>query len=145
MKLFYQLEAAITFSKNDPTLAVFSKEHGFGGKRHFLVCSREEFWKMYQNIPFKKYYEVILSEKPCKLYFDLEFDISLNRSKEEFQLTKLLIDVVMEQMMENFGIETSSEDLCVLDSSSEYKFSVHVIFRLVIERNSFFPYCQCIN
>ena len=128
MKLFYTLEEAIIFSKSDIEMAIFSKEHGLGGKRHFLVGTREEFWRNYKNQSCKKHYEVILSGIACKLFFDLEFDRLLNDTVNGFIMTKTLICLVIKHMMENYGINICLEDVCVLDSSTEKKFSAHVIF-----------------
>ena len=128
MKLFHKLEEAISISSTDSEFAVFSKEYELGGKRHFLVGSREEFWETYKNQSSKKHYEVILPGTPCKLFFDLEYDASLNTSTDGEQMTQALISVVKENISKKFGITITNSDLCILDSSDKKKFSKHIIF-----------------
>lgn len=128
MKLCYQLEEAISISSADDELAVFAKESGPGGKRHYLVASRTEFWSVYKDIPIKKHYEVITVGTPVKLFFDLEFDFPNNMNKDGTYMTDLLISLVREDMIENYGVNIEASELCILDSSTDKKFSKHVIF-----------------
>ena len=67
----------LSISAVDNEHAVFANESGPGGKRHYLVASRSKFWSVYKTFQVKKYYEVIKMGTPCKLFFDLEFDISV--------------------------------------------------------------------
>ena len=69
MKCFRSFVDAYNFKQKDPKFRIFSEEIGMGGQRHFLVSTYEEFWAMYINRNPKKYYEVISSNMPCKLYF----------------------------------------------------------------------------
>ena len=128
MKLFYRLEEAISSIESTSDLAVFSKEYGVQGKRHYLVGPRADFWDSYKNQSPKNHYEVILSGTPCKLFFDLEFDISLNKSTDRVELTRTLISLVIENLKIEFGRRISLNDVCILDSTSEIKFSKHIIF-----------------
>lgn len=110
-------------------MAVFAKEVGLSGQRHFLVATTEEFWDIYKKLPTKKHYEVILPGKPCKLYLDLEFLLDLNKSKDGNVLTDITIEVVKRSLLQDFGVRTNLEDVIILDSTSEKKFSRHLIFR----------------
>ena len=129
MNLFWKLDEAIKHSESQPDLAVFSKEIGLGGQRHFLVSTRAEFWTIYNKLHTKKHYEVILPEKPCKLYLDLEYGIHLNRSKEGMKMIEVLIDLVSKCLLQEFEIILDLDDLILLDSSNEAKFSKHMIIR----------------
>ena len=104
MKLCYQLEEALSISAVDNELAVFAKESGPGGKRHYLVASRSKFWSVYKTFQVKKYYEVIKMGTPCKLFFDLEFDILHNKNKDGSHMTEKLISLVREDMIENYEV-----------------------------------------
>lgn len=133
MKVFPKLIDAITHSESESNLAIFSKEIGLGGQRHFLVCSREQFWEAYRNLPVKKHYEIVLPNKPCKLYFDLEFDIRYNKEKDGKVMTAELIELVVKTLTELFESEVDMGDIIDLDSSSDVKFSKHIIFRYILE------------
>ena len=61
----------------------------------FLVCAKETFWILYQSQEAKHFYEVIPRDTPCKLYFDLEFMIALNPSKNGHLMTERLISLVI--------------------------------------------------
>ena len=126
MRVFSKLMDAIEHSQTEEDLAVFSKEIALGGQRMFLVDSRLKFWEVYVKLPVKKHYEVILEGQPCKLYFDLEFEIKHNRNKDGSRMTQVLVELVT-KTLKSFGI--SSKDVVSLDSSSEMKFSKHLIFR----------------
>ena len=104
MKLCYQLEEALSISAVDNELAVFAKESGPGGKRHYIVASRSKFWSVYKTFQVKKYYEVIKMGTPCKLFFDLEFDILHNKNKDGSHMTEKLISLVREDMIENYEV-----------------------------------------
>lgn len=138
MKVFPKLIDAITHSESESNLAIFSKEIGLGGKRHFLVCSREQFWEAYRKLSVKKHYEIILPNKPCKLYFDLEFDIRYNKERDGKVMTAELIELVVKTLKELLGSEVDLSDIIDLDSSSEVKFSKHIIFRYILERMELF-------
>lgn len=126
MRAFSKLVDAIEHAQTADDLAVFSKEIGLDGQRMFLVASRLKFWDVYKRFPVKKHYEVILENQPVKLFFDLEFQIESNRHKDGSKMTKVLIELVA-KTLQSFGI--SHEDVISLDSSSERKFSKHLIFR----------------
>ena len=129
MKLFWSLDDAIRHSEGETNMAVFAKEVGLSGQRHFLVSTTEEFWDIYKKLPSKKHYEVILPGKPCKLYLDLEFMLDLNISKDGDILTDIIIEVVKRSLLQDFGVGTDLQDVIILDSTTLKKFSRHLIFR----------------
>lgn len=54
---------------------IFSREiPGSNGKRTFCCATYDDFWRKYQTLNIKNYYEVI-EDKPSKLYFDLGNDL----------------------------------------------------------------------
>ncbi|WKY06405.1 hypothetical protein Q1695_006529 [Nippostrongylus brasiliensis] len=75
------------------------------GERRYVVTTLERFWVWYTSLKERHLYELIPENSPCRLYFDLEY------SKQA-----------------NVGID--HEDFLVLDSTTENKFSAHVICHL---------------
>ena len=43
-------------------------------------------------------------------------------------MTELLISLVKENMMKNYRVQIEASDLCILDSSTDKKFSKHLVF-----------------
>ena len=64
-----------------------------------------------------------------KLYFDLEYLLDSNNSKDGNLLTDITIEVVKRSLLLDFGVETNLEDVIILDSTTKKKFSRHLIFR----------------
>ncbi|KAM7394327.1 hypothetical protein PAMP_021139 [Pampus punctatissimus] len=75
-------------------------------------------------------YEVIPEGAVCKLYFDLEFHKPSNKEADGKNMVSLLIQYVCERLMDIYGIECSAKNILNLDSSTEEKFSRHLIFNL---------------
>ena len=127
-KYFRKQDDAIKYSQLDSELSVFSQEVSSGGERRFLVCAKETFWSLYQSQEVKHYYEVIPQNRACKLYFDLEFMIALNPSKNGHLMTERLITLVNKHLQDHFKCNSFTEDVLILESSTEKKFSIHLIF-----------------
>ncbi|KAL6871481.1 hypothetical protein ACP4OV_014310 [Aristida adscensionis] len=102
---FPRQEEAVRFSKAHSHTNVFSYQDHLTGTRRFLVSTYEEFWLRYNKLDPKKrhHYEVIQEGSPCHIYFDLEFDKRLNKNRNAGEM---------------------------LDSSTEEKFSRHLIIRV---------------
>ncbi|XP_041789723.1 DNA-directed primase/polymerase protein isoform X2 [Chelmon rostratus] len=75
-------------------------------------------------------YEVIPEGAICKLYFDLEFHKPSNKGADGKDMVSSLIQYVCDKLMEVYGIECSTNNVLNLDSSTEEKFSRHLIFNL---------------
>ncbi|XP_036953850.1 DNA-directed primase/polymerase protein isoform X3 [Acanthopagrus latus] len=75
-------------------------------------------------------YEVIPEGTVCKLYFDLEFHKPSNKEADGQAMVSSLIQYVCDKLMEVYGIKCSSNNILNLDSSTEEKFSRHLIFNL---------------
>ena len=89
-----------------------------------------------QALDNKHFYEVIPRHKPCKLYFDLEFEKIYNGGKEGHHMTELLIILVNKKLQEKYSCSSFREDVLVLESSNERKFSIHLIFTKSIFANN---------
>ncbi|XP_065452840.1 DNA-directed primase/polymerase protein isoform X5 [Chrysemys picta bellii] len=75
-------------------------------------------------------YEVIPEKAVCKLYFDLEFYKPVNPEADGKKMIAKLIELVSKKLEELYGVKCSVEDVLNLDSSTDEKFSHHLIFLL---------------
>ncbi|GFY84150.1 DNA primase [Actinidia rufa] len=67
---------------------------------------------------------------PCHLYFDLEFNKRDNAEKHGDEMVDLLISVVFDALADKYSIQGEHDWIVELDSSTEEKFSRHLIIRL---------------
>jgi len=75
-------------------------------------------------------YEIIREGFPCRLYFDLEFNIAANPHAQGDLLTALWVRLVLSKLHNVFGLCVGPEHVLVLDSTTPEKFSKHVIIQL---------------
>jgi len=113
-------------------LHVFSVELESNGKRKFLVSSFIEFWRRYKDIPkpFRHYYEIIRQNRPCNLYLDLEFNREENSDLDGEKAVEVTLRVLSDVFKSKLDVEFSAKWVVELDSSSDKKFSRHVIVRM---------------
>lgn len=129
---FPKQDEAIKFAKGQEDVHLFSYQNHFSGQRRFLVSTYTEFWRRYKNMDskFRHHYEVIQEGLPCHLYFDLEFNRKVNIGKNGDEMVDLLISVVLEALHEKYEIHGDHDWIVELDSSTEDKFSRHLIIRI---------------
>ncbi|CAK0801202.1 unnamed protein product [Prorocentrum cordatum] len=122
----------------DPAqIGLFAKEVGEGGQRQFFVDTFAKFSMDVAAQPRGSHlYEVILEDQPCWLYFDLEFYKDAN--------PQLNSDAVMAQFREALasfcakeGFAYDESRMVFLESSTDKKFSMHVIGKWIAFRNNF--------
>ena len=142
VKSFYRQSHAVDFavktSSDTNKKFVFSYEVNRGGCRKFLVTSVDYFWSFYKTLHKSKrhYYEVIQTSTKAKLYFDCEYDIESNQQLNGHNLTRKFISFVNQRLLHVHGIRNSFQDVLILESSSETKFSTHIIFTQVYFENN---------
>uniref|UniRef100_A0A8C6U8I9 DNA-directed primase/polymerase protein n=1 Tax=Neogobius melanostomus TaxID=47308 RepID=A0A8C6U8I9_9GOBI len=134
-KLFPRQIMAINHAKScKEAVHVFAleKEKALLGQRMYLVTSYSELWHYYRTYPesLMHCYEVIPEGAVCKLYFDLEFHKPSNFDADGKRMVSLLIQFVCAKLKETYGVVCSVQDVLNLDSSTEDKFSRHLIFNL---------------
>lgn len=78
----------------------------------------------------KHYYEIIRESTPCHLYFDIEFMKELNPDTLPMAMIDLFKQCVIDQLRLKFNIKISEADIIDLDSSTNIKFSRHLIVRM---------------
>ncbi|KAL7254166.1 hypothetical protein ACSBR1_008546 [Camellia fascicularis] len=129
---FPRQDEAIEYAKEHAHVYVFSYQDHMNGQRRFLVSTYEEFWRRYKNMNprFRHHYEVIQEGLPCHLYFDLEFNKRDNAEKNGDEMVDLLISVVFDVLFDKYSIQGEHDWIVELDSSTEEKFSRHLIIRL---------------
>jgi DNA-directed primase/polymerase protein len=117
---------------NSP-LSVFARELSADGKRRFLVTTTQEFWKRYKDMspPHRLYYEIIREGCPCHMYFDLEYTILDNPNKDGDAAVASLVHLLQHLLQQTYAITINpDESILELDSSTDIKFSRHLIVRL---------------
>ncbi|KAF3687721.1 DNA-directed primase/polymerase protein [Channa argus] len=134
-KLFPRQSMAISCaqsSKEAVHVFALEKEKTPMGQRIYLVTSYSELWHYYRTYPqsLMHCYEVIPEGAVCKLYFDLEFHKPSNKGADGKAMVASLIEYVCYKLMAVYGIESSAKNVLNLDSSTEEKFSRHLIFNL---------------
>ncbi|XP_072318926.1 DNA-directed primase/polymerase protein [Eucyclogobius newberryi] len=134
-KIFPRQTLAFHFAKSckeDVHVFALEKETSAPGQRMFLVTSYTELWHYYRTYPqsLMHCYEVIPEEAVCKLYFDLEFHKPSNIKADGKNMVSLLIQFVCVKLKDTYGIDCSALNVLNLDSSTEDKFSRHLIFNL---------------
>ncbi|XP_069055568.1 DNA-directed primase/polymerase protein [Pleurodeles waltl] len=133
--LFYRQAQAFSFAKSckeDVHVFALERESKDVGQRIYLVTSYTELW-FYYNKHRKSLmhcYEVIPENSVCKLYFDLEFYKPANPEADGKEMVAQVITYISRKLEEFYGIECSAKDVLNLDSSTENKFSRHLIFLL---------------
>ena len=128
-------QAAFDFAdQNDPSgeyLRTFSVELASTGTRRFLVTSLVEFWRRYEAmVPHNRhYYEIIRQGWPCHLYLDLEYSIPDNPEKDGQAAVDALLSLLREEAHSRLSIHLEDSGILELDSSTDTKFSRHLIIR----------------
>ncbi|XP_053440602.1 DNA-directed primase/polymerase protein isoform X2 [Nycticebus coucang] len=132
-KLFHRQTQAFNFARScKEDVHVFALECKVGdGQRIYLVTTYVELWFYYKSRNNLLHcYEVIPEDAVCKLYFDLEFNRPANPGADGKRMVALLIEHVCKALQELYSINCSAEDVLNLDSSTDEKFSRHLIFQL---------------
>ncbi|XP_029773206.1 DNA-directed primase/polymerase protein [Suricata suricatta] len=132
-KLFHRQIQAFNFVKScKEDVHVFALEYKVGdGQRIYLVTTYAQLWFYYKSRRNLLHcYEVIPENAVCKLYFDLEFNKLTNPEADGKKMVSLLIEHVCKALQDLYRVNCSAEDVFNLDSSTDEKFSRHLIFQL---------------
>ncbi|XP_078581195.1 DNA-directed primase/polymerase protein-like [Branchiostoma floridae x Branchiostoma japonicum] len=103
------------------------------GQRKYLVTTYEQFWDMYSVLHPNMdghFYEVIPEGATCHLYFDLEFSKVVNPGSDGVAMIQTLIRCVCWLLKKKYNLTCTEEHVLDLESSTEEKFSHHLIFHL---------------
>lgn len=118
----------------------FSREAHGVGTRTFIAATRRAFWARYSAWARdeRHHYEIIRADRPCHLYYDLEYASAANPDVDGVRATDALIALTLEDLAEHEGFADPPlrrEDVLVELESLEpprarSKFSRHLVFRL---------------
>jgi len=79
------------------------------------------------------FYEVILDERPCWLYFDLEFKRSLNPESEPAVVAREFYAALDRFLESVLGCRHEPDSVVELDSTTPEKFSKHVLVKRLVD------------
>ncbi|BBN17832.1 DNA-directed primase/polymerase protein [Marchantia polymorpha subsp. ruderalis] len=131
---FPKQEQAIQFagSNADSKIVVFQYQDHINGQRRFLATSYFEFWQRYRSMlpEHRHHYEIIQEGKPCHMYFDLEFNRKANIEADGEAMVDILLSVVQKAFLDIYALEYDPSWTIELDSTTEDKFSRHLIIRV---------------
>ncbi|NWY70816.1 PRIPO protein, partial [Erithacus rubecula] len=132
-KIFSRQAEAFNYVKTcQEDVHVFALEKNTqSGQRFYLVTTYKELWFYYTQgckTSLMHCYEVIPEKDACKLYFDLEFYKPANPDADGKSMVMKLIELVSQKLKELYDVNCSSKDVLNLDSSTDEKFSRHLIF-----------------
>ena len=114
---------------------IFAEETSATGKRKYVVGHLGRFVQQYwrERDPRNRHcYELIREGTPCRMYFDLEFCKTSNPQispNEELLMTEF-IEELCGQFQSVHGIKVDRSNIVDLDSTTEKKFSRHLIVHL---------------
>lgn len=90
-----------------------------GYTRHFVVATYVGLWRRYQSQPDatrRHWYEVLRDDRPCHLYFDLEYSRAANPDVDGDATVDLLVSLVRRVFRDNWGIALGDECFVELHS-----------------------------
>ena len=130
-KQFHRQQEALDYCKSvrERAACLFAVEKS-DGKRGYLVTTRKQFWEKYQTLNEMRshFYEVIPENTPCRLYFDIEFKHQFNQTLNGNDVLLTFIAYVCHCIYQEFKIYCTKNNVIDLTSSTEQKFSRHLVF-----------------
>jgi DNA-directed primase/polymerase protein len=139
---FYKLQLAKDYAGKEKRIFSYelpSRSGIYNGSRSFLVCDWPTIFKIIEEKPIQDrcYYEIIDENSHCRLYIDLEFSKLENPQINGDAMTQELITLLCFHLSKLTPV--SDKDVLVLDSTTQEKYSVHLIFNLklhIFQNNS---------
>ena len=117
--------------------STFAIEHDCQGKRHFMTCHPQTFWKWLKAkaIDDRHAYEVIGEDLPSKVYFDLEYKYQEENDFDGQSLLARFKKALVEDLKVSFTNAIKDCEVIDLDSSTSEKFSHHLIVNMTNEES----------
>ena len=102
------------------------------GRRRYIVAERVDFWRRYKRLrhTFRSFYEVIIEAQPCHAYLDLEYRVAANPHCDGARMVRTVREALAALVERRLGVAVSDECFVELDSSTDAKFSRHVVLKL---------------
>jgi len=132
--VFSKQRDAFTFldnMKSEKQLRVLSLETN-RSSRKFIVTTESTCFQRILSLPANQrhYYEIIRENVPCRLYFDLEFEINENPDLDGDEMTRDLVKVLIKHLKLRYELVIDETNVLELGSSSSKKFSRHLVIHL---------------
>ena len=121
-------------SPTEDPLQAFAVEIGEGGAREYVAATYMDFWARYYAMDAgdRHHYEIIRENRPCKLYFDIEFARNINKDVDGNALTREFKALLAAEFSKTFpSVSLAPEGILDLDSSTRKKFSRHLVCHAV--------------
>uniref|UniRef100_A0A915DTC0 DNA-directed primase/polymerase protein n=1 Tax=Ditylenchus dipsaci TaxID=166011 RepID=A0A915DTC0_9BILA len=130
-----QQDAVLKLKKDFPNARVFAFESPKfkTSCRKFLADDLRKFYLWYRSCDARcrHFYEIILENMPCRLYFDLEYYKEFNENIDAEATLDKFLNLCCRCMSDLLGYELDrSTSFLILDSSTPSKFSAHVIVHM---------------
>ena len=119
-------------------LLTFAFETDASGARSFVVAHPDKMWTCLSNLKshHRHIYEVIPQGSPSKLYFDIEYRKADNPGRSGDQGLRDFILFALAELKSLLNVDCSLRDVIDLDSSTDLKFSHHVIVETAVFENN---------
>ena len=140
---FPKQDSALIHAKAHPGYRVFVRESFSTDPRRkscrqFISAELHKFLLTYFDVEdeLKNFYEVIIVNHPCRLYFDLEFDRALNIDLDDDEVLDAFISLVIHCLAVKFNVICEPDCVLLLESTQNTtspppkKMSHHAIFHL---------------
>lgn len=123
-------------------LPIISWQKNVEGTRKYTVTSWPAFWETYRRCPppARRYYELVRTDCPCKLFFDIEDEFAAGDTGALAALEARVAQLaqwVSARLEEDLGgADVEVQDVAWLDASAvdRGKFSVHLVWNLANAR-----------
>jgi len=115
---------------------LFALEYNDEGKRKYISAHLGRFINFYWrecNAKDRHYYELIREKIPCRLYFDIEYNKRANPGIDDETNETLMHEFIEEltiEVKDRFNLSIGRSNIVDLDSSTEKKFSRHLIVHM---------------
>jgi len=109
-------------------LGIFAQEVSKKGVRRYFVGSYEDFAEAASHSN-EHLYEVILEDRPCWLYFDLEYCKKSNPRLDAHEVMGEFRRTLASFCGDELGSPLDASCIVELDSSTDVKFSMHVVVK----------------
>ncbi|KAI1700698.1 DNA-directed primase/polymerase protein [Ditylenchus destructor] len=135
---FRQIDAiARTTGQPDMRVWAFEAPKFKPACRKFVAAHHRSFYLWYRECDesLRHFYEIIQEGRPCRLYFDLEYKKEHNPKVNPERMLHQFIDVCVRVIHDMMDFELDRDkSFLTLDSSSDSKFSVHIIVHFPEQR-----------
>ena len=123
---------------------IIANEYLQSGSRYFLVITYEEFVTFYLHLkPINRcFYEIIFPDALCYLYFDIEYDKSINTNINSIIAFNNFMHQLIKELFNRFSINcslfgvrfiknvSSNGEFVIMDASNFNKYSRHIVLYL---------------